>query len=101
MFQEYPQNNVNEPVGLYEGNFRIRRGGQVAVGTGSAALKWLPSPGIELDIKVTAPHSSVDFDSTVELPGFRTENPLVHSITPGPDLSHRRLRQLAGIARRL
>ena len=81
----YPQNNVNEPVGLYEGNFRIRWGDQVAEGTGSAALKWLPSPGIEIDIKIAAPHSSVDFDSAVELPGFRTENPLVHSIMRGPN----------------
>ena len=87
MFQEYPQNNVNEPVGLYEGKFRVRKGDQVAEGTGSAALKWLPSPGIEIDIQITAPRSSVDFDSTVELPGFRTENPLVHSITMGPSPS--------------
>ena len=86
MFQEYPQNNVNEPVGLYEGKFRVRKGDQVAEGTGAAALKWLPSPGIEIDIQITAPRSSVDFDSTVELPGFRTENPLVHSITMGPNL---------------
>ena len=63
MFQEYPQNNVNEPVGLYEGKFRVRKGDQVAEGTGSAALKWLPSPGIEIDIQITAPRSSVDFDS--------------------------------------
>ena len=85
MFQEYPQNSVNEPVGLYEGDFRIRLGDQVAEGTGSAALKWLPTPGIEIDIKITAPNSSVDFDSIVELPGFRAENPLVHSITRGPN----------------
>ena len=85
MFQQYPQNNVNEPVRLYEGNFRVRRSEHVAEGTGSAALKWLPSPGIEMDIRITAPSSSVDFDSTVELPGFRTENPLVHSITYGPN----------------
>ena len=85
MFQEYPQNNVNEPVGLYEGKLRVRRGDQVAEGTGLATLKWLPSPSIEIDIMVTAPNSSVGFDSKVELPGFRTENPLVHSITHGPN----------------
>ena len=83
MFQEYPQDNVNEPVGLYEGKFRVRQGDRVAEGTGSAALRWLPAPSIEIDIEITAPDSTVDFDSRVELPGFRTENSLVHSITTG------------------
>ncbi len=86
MFQEYPQNDVNEPILLHEGRFRVRRGDRLAEGPGSARLIWLPSPGIEIDIQITAPRSSVDFDFRVELPGFRTENPLVHSITMGPNL---------------
>ena len=91
MFQEYPQNDVNEPILLHEGRFRVRRGDRLAEGPGSARLIWLPSPGIEIDIQITAPRSSVDFDFRVELPGFRTENPLVHSITMGPNLPNLRI----------
>ena len=52
--------------------------------TGSARLRWLPSPGIEFDIEITEPFPGVDFNSlTVDLPGFRTENVLAHSMTLG------------------
>ena len=84
MFQEYPQNDVNEPILLHEGRFRVRRGARLAEGPGSARLIWLPSPGIEIDIETTP--SGVDLDSvTVELPGFRTENVFVHSATLAPN----------------
>lgn len=52
MFQEYPQDNVNEPLDLYEGGFRVHRGDRIAEGTGSAALRWLPAPSIEIDIEI-------------------------------------------------
>ena len=84
MFQQYPQSDVNEPILLHEGRFRIRRGDRCVEGSGSAHLRWLPSPGIEFDIEITEPFPGVDFDSlTVELPGFRTENVLAHSMTLG------------------
>ncbi len=83
MFQEYPQERVNEPIALYQGKFRVHRGDRVIEGAGSAALKWLPAPSIEIEIETPSPDSAVDFDSRVELPGFRTENPLVHSIRTG------------------
>ena len=84
MFQQYPQSDVNEPIPLHEGRFRIRRGDRCVEGSGSARLRWLPSPGIEFDIEITEPFPGVDFNSlTVDLPGFRTENVLAHSMTLG------------------
>lgn len=78
MFQEYLQNNVNEPILLHEGRFRLRWGDHFAEEPGSAQLLWLPSPGIEVDIETT--HAGVDLDSVaVELPGFEMENVIVHS----------------------
>ena len=75
---------MNEPILLHEGRFRIRWGDRCVEGSGSAHLRWLPSPGIEFDIEITEPFPGVDFDSlTVELPGFRTENVLAHSMTLG------------------
>ena len=94
MFQQYPQSDVNEPILLHEGRFRVRRGDRCVEGSGSAHLRWLPSPGIEFDIEITEPFPGVDFlDSwTVELPGFRTENVVAHSMTLG---STRRIRAFA------
>ena len=84
MFQQYPQSDVNEPIPLHEGRYRVRRGDRCVEGSGSAHLRWLPSPGIEFDIEITEPFPGVDFDSlTVELPGFRTENVVAHSMTLG------------------
>ena len=86
MFQQYPQSDVNEPILLHEGRFRVRRGDRCVEGSGSAHLRWLPSPGIEFDIEITEPYPDVDFDSlTVELPGFRTENVVAHIDDSGLD----------------
>ena len=83
MFQEYPQNDVNVPILLHRGRFRLRSGEQVAEGPGSARLLWLPSPGIEVEVETY--HAGIDLDAvTVELPGFETENVIVHSTTLGP-----------------
>ena len=84
MFQQYPQSDVNEPIPLHEGTFRVRRGDRCVEGNGSAHLRWLPSPGIEFDIEIPEPLSAGDSKSlTVELPGFTTENVLAHSMTLG------------------
>ena len=84
MFQQYPQSDVNEPIPLHEGRFRVWAGDRWVEGSGSAHLRWLPSPGIEFDIEITEPFPGVGFDSlTVELPGFRTENVVAHSMTLG------------------
>ena len=84
MFRQYPQSDVNEPVLLHKGSFIVRRGDRCAEGSGSARLRWLPSPGIEFDIEISEPLFGGDFDSlTTELPGFRTENVLAHSLTVG------------------
>ena len=84
MFQQYPQSDVNEPIPLHEGRFRVWAGDRCVEGSGSAHLRWLPSPGIEFDIEITEPFPGVGFDSlTVELPGFRTENVVAHSMTLG------------------
>ena len=83
MFQEYPQNDVNVPVLLHQGRFRLRSGEQVAEGPGSARLLWQPSPGIEVEVETS--HAGIDLDTvTVELPGFETENGVVLSTTLGP-----------------
>ena len=84
MFQQYPQSDVNEPIPLHEGRFRVWAGDRCVEGSGSAHLRWLPSPGIEFDIEITEPFPGVGFDSlTVELSGFRTENVVAHSMTLG------------------
>jgi len=83
MFQEYPQNDVNAPILLHQGRFRMQSGEQVVEGPGSARLLWLPSPGIEVEVETS--HAGIDFDTvTVEMPGFRAENGLVLSTTLGP-----------------
>lgn len=84
VFRQYPQSEVNEPILLHEGRFRVRWGDRCVEGSGSARLRWLPSPGIEFDIDIAEPFFGRDFDSlTTELPGFRTENVLAHSLTAG------------------
>ena len=83
MFQEYPQNDVNAPILLHQGRFRLRSGEKVAEGPGSARLLWLPSPGIEVEVETS--HAGIDLDTvTVELPGFETENGVVLSTTLEP-----------------
>ena len=83
MFQKYPQNDVNVPILLHQGRFRLQSGEQVAEGPGSARLLWLPSPGIEVEVETS--HAEIDLDTvTVELPGFETERGVVHSTTLGP-----------------
>ena len=83
MFQEYPQNDVNVPILLHQGRFRLKSSERIAEGPGSARLLWLPSPGIEVAVETS--HAGIDLDSvTVELPGFETENVVVQSATLGP-----------------
>ena len=83
MFQEYPQNDVNVPILLHQGRFRIQSGEQVAEGLGSARLLWQPSPGIEVEVETR--HAGIDLDTvTVELPGFETESGVVLLTTLGP-----------------
>ncbi len=85
MFQQYPQRDVNEPVRLHEGRFRVRTGDRSIEASGSAHLRWLPSPGIVFDIETDEP-VGLDLDSlTVELPGFATKNVLAYS-TAAPGL---------------
>lgn len=84
MFHQYPQSDVNEAILLYEGRFRVRHSDRYVEGTGSARLRWLPSPGIEFDIEIAEPFPGGDSDSmTVDVPGFRTQNVLAHSMTLG------------------
>ena len=85
MFQQYPQRDVNEPVLLHEGRFRVRTGARSIEASGSAHLRWLPSPAIDFDIETDEP-VGLDLDSlTVELPGFATKNVLAYS-TGAPGL---------------
>lgn len=80
MFQQYPQSDVNEPVLLHEGRFRVQTGDRSIKASGSAHLRWLPSPGIDFDIETDEP-VGLDLDSlTVELPDFATKNVLVYSL---------------------
>ena len=75
MFQQYPQREVNAPVLLHEGRFRVRSGDQCAKASGSARLRWLPRPGIEFEVETDEPCAGFDPRSlTVELPRFRTKN---------------------------
>ena len=79
MFHQYPQGNVNEPVRLHNGRFRVRSGDQCIEASGSARLRWLPSPSIEFDIEADEP-VGLDLDSLiVELPGFTTTNVVAYS----------------------
>ena len=84
MFQQYPQKDVNDPILLHEGRFRVRTGDHCVEPRGSAHLRWLPRPGIEFEIEIQEPHAGVDFDSlAVELPGFTTHNVVAHSLNLG------------------
>ena len=79
MFHQYRQCDVNKPVLLHEGRFRVRSGDQCIGASGSARLRWLPSPGIEFDIEADEP-VGLDLDSLiVELPGFTTTNLVAYS----------------------
>ena len=60
MFQQYPQKDVNEPVLLHEGRFRVRAGDPCIEPSGSAHLRWLPSPGIEFDIETDVPLPDIE-----------------------------------------
>ena len=78
MFQQYSQSDFHIPIQLYKDRCRVRWGNHVAQGEGSACFIWLPSPGIEIEVETTA--WGIDPDSvTLELPGFETDNVLVHS----------------------
>ena len=80
MFQQYPQERVNEPVLLREGRFLVRAGDRNVEASGSARLRWMPSPRIVFDIEADTPVFGVSLDSiAVALPGFRTTNCFVHS----------------------
>jgi len=80
MFQQYPQERVNEPILLHEGSFFVRLGDHYVDATGSARLRWLPSPHIVFDIAADSPINSGDLASmTVELADFKTTNCVVHS----------------------
>jgi len=79
MFQQHPQRDVNEPVLLYDGRFRVRSGDRWIEASGSARLRWMPSSGIEFEIEAEEP-VGLDLGSlTVELPGFTTTNVVPHS----------------------
>ena len=94
MFQQYPQKDVNEPILLHRGRFRLRAGDRCIEPSGSAHLRWPPSPGIAFDIETDEPYAGFDLDSlTVELPGFRTKNVLARSMNLGSTL---RIRAFAG-----
>ena len=85
MFQQYPQTDVNEPILLHEGRFRVRAGDRLVEASGSAHLRWLPSPGIDFDMETDEP-VGLDLDSlTVELQGFTTKNVFAYS-TGAPGL---------------
>ena len=74
MSQQYPQYNVNGPILLHEGRFRVRARDHCIEASGSAHLRPLPRPGIEFVMETDAP-CGFDLDSlNVGLPGFRTKN---------------------------
>ncbi len=78
MFQQYLQNDGNEPILLYEGRFRVEAGDRCVDAWGSTLPRRLPSPGIETDEPV-----GLDLDSlTVELPDFTTRNVVAYSTEP-------------------
>ena len=79
MFQQYPQHDVNGPIPLHKGGLRVDAGDGCIDASGSAHLRWLPSPGIEFDIETDTP-VGLDLGSlTVELPGFTTRNVVAYS----------------------
>ena len=78
MFQQYPQRDFHIPIRLHKGRFQVRWGDHVAQGEGSVCLIWVPSPEIEIEVETTA--RDIDSDSvSLELPGFETDNVVVHS----------------------
>lgn len=80
MFQQYPQDDVNAPILLHEGGFRVRAGDRRNEASGSAHLRWLPRPGIEFDVETDAPWRGFHLRSlAVEVPGFRTKNAIALS----------------------
>lgn len=82
MFQQYPQNDVNEPILLHQGSFRVGAGDRYIEASGSAHLRWLPSPGVVFDIETAEPCPEVDPASiAIELRGFTTSNVLSYSIS--------------------
>lgn len=79
MFQQYPQNDANAPVLLHEGRFRVRVGDRCIEPSGSAYLRWLPSPRINFEIETLEPNAGLRSGSlAVELAGFRTKHVLAH-----------------------
>lgn len=94
MFQQFPQKDFHKPVVLHKGRFRVRWDDRCAQGEGLVRFNWLPSPGIEIEINTTA--QRIDPDSvTLDLPGFRTDNLVVHSyrvVSLPTDGAMRRLR---------
>jgi len=79
MFQQCPQHDVNGPIPLHDGRFLVRSGDHCNGASGSAHLRWLPTPGIEFVVETDAP-CGFDLDSlTVEVPGFRTKKVVAFS----------------------
>lgn len=79
MFQQYPQDDVNGPILLHEGRFRVGAGDRCIDASGWARLRWLPSPGIEFDIEIDEP-VELDLDAlTVEPLGFTTKSVVAYS----------------------
>ena len=98
MFLQYPQDDVNAPILLHRGRFRVRAGDRRIEASGSAHLRWLPRPGIEFDVDTDAPWCGNDLGSlAVELPGFRTKKPVALSTNWGSTPSgSTRIRAFAG-----
>ena len=72
----------------------MREGDHCIEPSGSAHLRWLPSPGIEFDIETQEPFAGFDLASlTVELPGFTRKNVVPLSMHLGSTL---RIRASAG-----
>ena len=93
MFQQYPQKALHEPIVLHEDQFQVRWGDRLAQGEGSACFIWLPSPGIEIEVETAA--RGIDSDSvTLELPGFKTDNVVVHSVHVVPSSTRGSKRRL-------
>ena len=83
MFQQYPQNDVNGPILLPGDRFRVGQGDRRVDASGSAHLRWLPSPCIDFDIVPDKPFNFDPYAVTVELPGFTTENVFVRLVNSG------------------
>lgn len=83
MFQQYPQPDVNGPILLHKGRFRVRAGDHCVAASGSARLRWLPRPGIEFVVETDTP-CGFDLESLkVEPPGFRTKSVAAFSMHSG------------------